>query len=586
MKKTLTLLILSTFIGITAFAYFPKRKNTISISNNGAALTNYKLLIVFDGSSYITNNLLSANFDDIRFSTESTCPTTFLNHYIERIQAGVGTMWVDMPTFPVGNSTIYMYFGDSTVTTNSNFAAVFPNAYIAPTATSITLTGVQNYDWFEIPVTSTVNVPQGEIFTVNASRIKISGTLNGIGKGYLKGGINSIGGGPGGGTYSPNPENAGAGGGSYAGIGGTGGYDLLDIPGVGGAAYGTASGTDIDFGSAGGSALNTIGGNGGGAVSLNAKVLITVSPTTGVINVSGENGAVPDILSSMGGGGGAGGTIFLKADLIDVSGSSLTAAGGNGTDFPNTPTSVKDGGGGGGGGRIKYHFGKNLNFSGALVLASGGLGGKNGNVAIGQNGSVGSIGQLQTSPYADYTLNSVINYIPCFPLPVTILSFEVSKVGSEVALNWITENEKNASHFEIQHSVDAIHFSKIADVEALNGNNQNKYAFMHKKADAGMNYYRIKQLDIDGNDSYTFVRSILFGQEEEIILFPNPVNDVLSVSINNFKKATEAKIINQFGQTVQSFVLKTSNVDISLTDLPIGVYYFEYNNKRIKFTKQ
>jgi hypothetical protein len=592
MKKTLTLLILSTLIGLSTFAYFPNRKNTITLVNNGTALTDYKLLIVFDGASYIPANL-KANFDDVRFSSEPTCPTTFINHYVERVQGTTATMWVDLATFPVGTTKIYMYFGDATATHTNDIYSVFPNVYIAPTSVLDTLTGIQNYDWFEVPSTSTVTVLQGESLIVNASRIKISGNISVIGKGYQKGSFNSIGGGPGGGTFSPNPENSGAGGGSYAGVGGTGGYDQGDNPGVGGAAYGTPNGTAIDFGSAGGSSINTLGGNGGGAVSLTAKVLVTISPATvspatpaGAINVSGENAASPSVSSSMGGGGGAGGTIFIKGDWIEATGgASLTAAGGAGTDFPNMPTAVKDGGGGGGGGRIKYYYGTDLNTMGVFALTGGGVGGKNGDI-IGANGAVGSVSSLQTAPYANYTSSFVVNYIPCFPLPVSILSFEANKVGNEVKLAWVTENEKNASHFEIQHSTDAINFLNIGGVTALNGALKNSYEFPHKNPASGVNYYRIKQIDIDGKYAFTMIRNIMFGQAEDVIIYPNPASDVLSVSINNFKKATEAKLINQFGQVVKSQLITKANIELNIQDLPIGVYYFEYNTNRIKFTKQ
>jgi hypothetical protein len=587
MKKSLLLLFLCSVFALSSSAYYPKRKNTITLVNVGPNIPNYKLMVVFNGATFISSNLLKPTFADVRFSTDSTCPVTFLNHYIERIQAGVGTIWVDLPALQAGTSKIYMYFGDNNAVTTSNINNVFPNRYILETGTVDTLAGIQNYDWFEVKIGATLRLTQSDILTVNATRIKIDGVVDGIGKGYSKGSTsNSNGNGPGGGTFSPLPANAGAGGGSYGGVGGTGGFDAGDSPGAGGPTYGTAIGLDIDFGSAGGSSSNLAGGNGGGAIRLNAKTFLSVS---GTVTMTGQAGATPILTSSLGGGGGAGGCILMLSDNIEIAaGANLWAIGGNGSDFLATPPNdIKDGGGGGGGGRIKYFYGKTLSTAGALVLTSGGVGGKNGNIAIGANGATGTVNQVLDNPYANYTSTSIISYIPCFPLPVNFLSFDVSKTDkNQVSINWVTENEQNVSHYEIEQSTDAVNFRKIGIISSVNTTSKHAYKFVDENPQTGVNYYRLKQLDLDGKFNYTEIESARIGQLEELNVFPNPATSTLSISINNFKNIGDLKIRNGLGQLVKSMPINNYQVEINIQDLPNGIYYVSYNGNKSKFIKQ
>ena len=131
--------------------------------------------------------------------------------------------------------------------------------------------------------------------------------------------------GPGGGGSSPN-YNGGAGG-SYCGIGGTGGVDVA--PGsTQGSAYGSPALSPLVAGSAGGSGqygLGGLGGAGGGAVQLVAGAAINVA-AGGFVSVGGGGG------THNGGGGGSGGSLLLESPTISMSGK-LAANGGGGTIF-------------------------------------------------------------------------------------------------------------------------------------------------------------------------------------------------------------------------------------------------------------
>ena len=368
----------SAYAQLTAWRY----SSTIDITENrGSAYTQYPILVYINTATLIANGQMQANGADMRFA--QTCSgTNLLPYYIE---SGINTdstrVWIRMAQINALNAnSIYFFSGNAAAPVGSNFAAVFPNSFIA--SSNNTLGGTLNYDWFEIPAGDTVFVFPGGPLTINASRIKISGVINGNGAGYAGGSTYTNGSGPGGGNFSSG-FNSGAGGGSYGGVGGTGGYDLGDSPGTGGSTYGTVSGNDLDMGSGGAGGGDVIGANGGGAVTLNGYD-ITISGTVSA------NGANAPTTSQQGGGGGSGGGLEAIGEHITVTGT-VSAKGGAGSSGTNA---VNDGGGGGGGGRIKAFYYANATLA-SLPSVSGGLGGPFGFAAGGTTGGVGSVSSQQ-----------------------------------------------------------------------------------------------------------------------------------------------------------------------------------------------
>ena len=157
---------------------------------------------------------------------------------------------------------------------------------------------------------------------------------------------------------------------------------------------------------------------------------------------------------------------------------------------------------------------------------------------------------------------------------------------NQVSINWVTENEQNVSHYEIEQSTDAVNFRKIGIIYSVNTTSKHAYKFVDENPQTGVNYYRLKQLDLDGKFNYTEIESARIGQLEELNVFPNPATSTLSISINNFKNIGDLKILNGLGQLVKSMPINNYQVEINIQDLPNGIYYVSYNGNKSKFIKQ
>lgn len=134
-------------------------------------------------------------------------------------------------------------------------------------------------------------------------------------------------------------------------------------------------------------------------------------------------------------------------------------------------------------------------------------------------------------------------------LPVELTSFTGAVTGNTTELYWQTESEVNNSHFEIQRSSDGIVWETIGVVEGMGDSNvKNAYNFVDNSNYYTRTFYRLKQVDYDGEFEYTNV--IAFNSENnqpELQVLNNGRSPVLKVKgLAN----AEIQILSMSGQSV------------------------------------
>lgn len=165
------------------------------------------------------------------------------------------------------------------------------------------------------------------------------------------------------------------------------------------------------------------------------------------------------------------------------------------------------------------------------------------------------------------------------PFPVEWLEFEAYPIGPEtVQLDWITASELNNARFEIERSVDQLSFEQIGTVEGA-GNSQtaNVYDFIDTEVRAAVLYYRLRQVDFDGQFSYSEVREVQMGQGLPLgmTLFPNPAAKSIAIQINAEKDyAFDMTILDARGRIVlnQKSTFGIQDIKVSVDSFAEGVY--------------
>lgn len=141
-------------------------------------------------------------------------------------------------------------------------------------------------------------------------------------------------------------------------------------------------------------------------------------------------------------------------------------------------------------------------------------------------------------------------------LPLRLIDFSVKENDNNVHIRWKTDNEVNASHFDIETSSNGIVFKKnvaIASKKILGVNNYE--LFDNDVIDAGIKYYRIKMVDNDGQFTYSNILKLY--KKGKVGIYPNPTSDIFNLT--GIEKVNQIEILDTRGVVVMSRTVKNLN---------------------------
>jgi parallel beta-helix repeat protein len=168
-------------------------------------------------------------------------------------------------------------------------------------------------------------------------------------------------------------------------------------------------------------------------------------------------------------------------------------------------------------------------------------------------------------------------------LPVTFVSVRALEHFGAIRIEWSTASESNNSHFEVQKSEDGSVFYTIGIVKSKGNTTQlNAYNFDDNKPNRGINYYRIKQVDVDGKSELTKVISVDWNTHQGLQVFPNPAKDKLVIACES---TSYYKIINIFGHEIMNGQLSDNQTELDISALPSGLYWVKTKETFSQFFK-
>ncbi len=205
---------------------------------------------------------------------------------------------------------------------------------------------------------------------------------------------------------------------------------------------------------------------------------------------------------------------------------------------------------------------------------------------------------LLTAPLSS-TENCRCSY-GCRVLPVTLLSFDgVRQNTVHVLLHWETTNEYQNTGFNVERSLGtATFFNNVGFVSAqLNNNTKKKYALNDPNNYDGISYYRLKQIDLDGNFTYSKIITVSgYSHKPTLKLYPNPAVKNIMVETYFATSGTAKLWITDAAQKlllVHNFSYnKGSNfISVPVSSLSSGLYFIKIlNNENVflndKFIKE
>ena len=170
------------------------------------------------------------------------------------------------------------------------------------------------------------------------------------------------------------------------------------------------------------------------------------------------------------------------------------------------------------------------------------------------------------------------------PLPVVFTYTKINCVGEGSQISWGTATEKNAGHFEIEKSNDAIRWSSITSLDAAGNSNEIKnYSFTDQSASHGKTYYRIAEHDLDGTVMYTRILQSNCSVELPTSLFitPNPAYTNLELhNANGIVKPFSYRIFDILGRKVFEGKRLQTQGNIPVTGLTAGLYILQVETEK------
>lgn len=174
-------------------------------------------------------------------------------------------------------------------------------------------------------------------------------------------------------------------------------------------------------------------------------------------------------------------------------------------------------------------------------------------------------------------------------LPVRLASFNGRLEHNAVQLSWKTAQELNNHHFEIERSIDGIYFEKIGYIAARGSSSSGyTYTFNDPSFKASTNFYRLRQVDVNGE--FTFSKVLLIKIKGDkispVVIHPNPAKNNIIITLGeNASSDWTINIYDNIGKRIITRQMLRNQLQayINITALSRGMYYIVLKQKNGTF---
>lgn len=212
-----------------------------------------------------------------------------------------------------------------------------------------------------------------------------------------------------------------------------------------------------------------------------------------------------------------------------------------------------------------------------VVRWDGSMWENNGNGGTTGNASAGTINTAApVTNFSPFTLASTL--ITINPLPVELVHWDAFYVDSEVVLEWTTETEINNDYFVIERSTNGLDWEFLKEVDgAGNSNILIDYSEKDANPELGINYYRLKQIDFDGEEEIFDIKAVDIQTADEFEMYPNPTSGFVKITGVSFQ-LEDIKVYNSVGQKLMPEIWNTNGgIELDLSEFQDGTYYVHFN---------
>jgi hypothetical protein len=151
-------------------------------------------------------------------------------------------------------------------------------------------------------------------------------------------------------------------------------------------------------------------------------------------------------------------------------------------------------------------------------------------------------------------------------------------------LTWQTSNEIDSKQFIIQDYTAGAVFEDVGVVNAVNAPGIHNYSFVHAGLQAGVHYYRLKMVDLDGVFTYSEVKAVRITGATEMALYPNPAHQYLTVT--GLLPNSKLELLTPDGRLIREFISSGNKMQLEVGGLAGGLYIIRCSDATSRQEKQ
>lgn len=132
-------------------------------------------------------------------------------------------------------------------------------------------------------------------------------------------------------------------------------------------------------------------------------------------------------------------------------------------------------------------------------------------------------------------------------------------------------------YFTIERSKDGQFWERIVAIDGQ-GTTTNliSYKYLDESPLVDVSYYRLKQTDLNGEFSYSTIKTVVIERNKDLQAYPNPTIDFVTISNANGERG-DLVVMDIEGKTFNDLVridrLDEEIWQIDLSPLPVGIYF-------------
>jgi len=157
------------------------------------------------------------------------------------------------------------------------------------------------------------------------------------------------------------------------------------------------------------------------------------------------------------------------------------------------------------------------------------------------------------------------------------LQFKAIKYLEHVDLVWSHRGDYKVDEYILERSTDGANYKEIYNTPSDKSTAANVYEGYDFEPSIGFNYYRLRMINVDGNELYSDIQEVYYEEMAKFALFPNPANDFTNINLESVvgMKDVDIHIYNSMGLRMKQFHLDevwSKYYQMDLRDLHEGYY--------------